>query len=30
MGLVRFQGNEVVPLCNLYRNYFQDVLGGSR
>ncbi|WP_242065684.1 AAA-like domain-containing protein [Trichocoleus sp. FACHB-262] len=30
MGLVRFEGNEVVPLCNLYRNYFQDVLGGSR
>ncbi|MBD1847517.1 AAA-like domain-containing protein [Cyanobacteria bacterium FACHB-63] len=30
MGLVRFQGNEVVPLCDLYRNYFRDVLGGSR
>ena len=23
MGLVKYQGNEVVPLCNLYRQYFQ-------
>ena len=30
MGLVRFQGNEIVPLCDLYRSYFRDVLGGSR
>ena len=30
MGLVEFQGNDVVPLCDLYRNYFRDVLGGSR
>jgi AAA-like domain len=30
MGLVRFHGNEVVPLCNLYKNYFRDVLRGSR
>lgn len=22
MGLVKFQGNDVVPLCNLYRKYF--------
>ena len=27
MGLVKFQGNEVVPLCNLYRKYFCDRLG---
>ncbi len=22
MGLVKFQGNQVVPLCKLYRQYF--------
>lgn len=27
MGLVRFQGNAVRPLCDLYRRYFQDRLG---
>jgi hypothetical protein len=27
MGLVRYQGNEVVPLCELYRQYFQQRLG---
>ncbi|WP_346289424.1 AAA-like domain-containing protein [Sphaerothrix gracilis] len=26
MGLVRFQGNDVVPLCGLYRQYFREVL----
>jgi hypothetical protein len=26
MGLVRYQGNQVVPLCELYRRYFRDVL----
>ncbi len=26
MGLVKFQGNEVMPLCNLYRLYFQERL----
>ncbi len=26
MGLVRFQGNEIAPLCNLYRQYFREVL----
>jgi hypothetical protein len=26
MGLVRFQGNDVVPLCDLYRQYFKAVL----
>ena len=30
MGLVTFQVNEVVPLCDLYRQYFRDMLGGSR
>ena len=30
MGLVSFQVNEVVPLCQLYRQYFRDVLGSSR
>ena len=30
MGLVRFQGNDVVPLCDLYRQYFKEVLGGNR
>lgn len=28
MGLVRFQGNDVVPLCALYRQYFREMLGG--
>jgi hypothetical protein len=28
MGLVRFQGNDVVPLCVLYRQYFQEMLEG--
>ncbi len=28
MGLVKYQGNEVVPLCDLYRQYFQSRLGG--
>ncbi|MBW4518828.1 MAG: AAA-like domain-containing protein [Scytolyngbya sp. HA4215-MV1] len=28
MGLVRFQGNDVVPLCDLYRQYFQEMLRG--
>ncbi|WP_375515801.1 AAA-like domain-containing protein [uncultured Nostoc sp.] len=27
MGLVKFQGNEVVPLCELYRQYFGHRLG---
>ncbi len=26
MGLVKFKGNQVEPLCNLYRYYFQEVL----
>lgn len=26
MGLVRFQDNNVVPLCNLYRQYFKERL----
>ncbi|MBF2085460.1 AAA-like domain-containing protein [Thermoleptolyngbya sp. C42_A2020_037] len=26
LGLARFQGNDVVPLCNLYRQYFREVL----
>ncbi|NER32900.1 MAG: protein kinase [Oscillatoria sp. SIO1A7] len=26
MGLVKFQGNAVMPLCNLYRQYFGDRL----
>lgn len=29
MGLVELRGNDVVPLCNLYRVYFRDMLGGS-
>ncbi|MBD2527267.1 AAA-like domain-containing protein [Nostoc sp. FACHB-133] len=29
MGLVKFQGNAVMPLCNLYRCYFRDRLGIS-
>ncbi|MGB3493105.1 MAG: AAA-like domain-containing protein [Elainellaceae cyanobacterium] len=28
MGLVRFSGNDVVPLCELYRQYFKQVLRG--
>ena len=28
MGLVKYQGNEVVPLCELYKQYFQSRLGG--
>ena len=27
MGLVRLSGNDVAPLCNLYRRYFRDRLG---
>lgn len=27
MGLVRYEGNAVIPLCNLYRKYFQERLG---
>jgi len=27
MGLVRSQGNDVVPFCELYRQYFSDRLG---
>ncbi|NET32666.1 MAG: CHAT domain-containing protein [Cyanothece sp. SIO1E1] len=27
MGLVKYQGNEVIPLCDLYRQYFQARLG---
>lgn len=27
MGLVKFQGNTVIPLCDLYRQYFRDRLG---
>ncbi|MBH8572057.1 AAA-like domain-containing protein [Nostocaceae cyanobacterium CENA369] len=27
MGLVKFQGNDVIPLCNLYRQYFLERLG---
>ncbi|MBD2440277.1 AAA-like domain-containing protein [Nostoc sp. FACHB-110] len=27
MGLVRYEGNAVSPLCNLYRRYFQERLG---
>lgn len=27
MGLVKLRGNEVVPLCDLYRQYFCDRLG---
>ena len=26
MGLVELQGNNAVPMCNLYRNYFRDRL----
>lgn len=27
MGLVQLQGNEAIPRCDLYRNYFRDNLG---
>ena len=27
MGLVKYHGNEVLPLCNLYRQYFRNRLG---
>lgn len=27
MGLVRFSGNDVVPLCELYSQYFREMLG---
>ena len=27
MGLIRFQGNDVIPSCELYRQYFSDCLG---
>ncbi|MBW4631915.1 MAG: AAA-like domain-containing protein [Iphinoe sp. HA4291-MV1] len=27
MGIVKFQGNKVMPLCDLYRQYFRDRLG---
>ncbi|WP_414563478.1 MULTISPECIES: AAA-like domain-containing protein [unclassified Anabaena] len=30
MGLVKFQGNKIMPLCNLYRKYFCDRLGWSK
>jgi len=26
MGLVKFQGNAVMPLCDLYRQYFRERL----
>jgi AAA-like domain len=29
MGLVRYQGNDVVPLCDLYRRYFRERLGAG-
>ena len=29
MGLVKYQGNEVLPLCDLYRQYFRRCLGVS-
>ena len=27
LGLVKLRGNDVIPLCNLYRLYFKDRLG---
>jgi serine/threonine-protein kinase len=30
MGLVKLQGNEVIPRCNLYRQYFSDRLDEIR
>ncbi|BAY88670.1 MULTISPECIES: AAA-like domain-containing protein [unclassified Tolypothrix] len=29
MGLVRLQGNDVIPLCDLYRSYFSERLRGK-
>ena len=29
MGIVKLQGNQVIPLCELYRQYFSDRLGVS-
>lgn len=29
MGLIKFKGNEVMPLCELYRQYFRNRLGIS-
>ena len=29
MGLIKFQGNDVLPSCDLYRQYFRDRLGVS-
>jgi hypothetical protein len=26
IGLVKFQGNQVTPMCNLYREYFRQIL----
>jgi hypothetical protein len=26
MGLVRLSGNDVLPLCDLYRQYFREML----
>ncbi len=30
MGLIRFHGNDAIVLCDLYRQYFREVLGGVR
>jgi AAA-like domain len=30
MGLIRFQGNDAIVLCDLYRQYFREVLGAVR
>ena len=30
MGIVKLQGNQVIPLCELYRQYFSDRLGVSQ
>lgn len=27
MGLVKWQGNQVIPRCQLYRHYFRERLG---
>lgn len=29
MGLVKFQGNAVTPLCDLYRQYFREILSNK-
>jgi hypothetical protein len=29
MGLVRFSGNDVIPSCDLYQQYFREMLRGS-